>query len=85
MERHHPLRNLEPGATWPAGPPASFFMDRLAIAFQAELEAFTDVVAGSRTSPCTVDDALAVAYIAEAATLSLKEHRPVQIDEVRTP
>ena len=31
----------------------------------------------------TVDDALAVAYIAEAATLSLKEHRPVQIDEVR--
>ncbi len=80
-----PLRNLEPGATWPAGPPASFFMDRLAIAFQAELEAFTDVVAGRRTSPCTVDDALAVAYIAEAATLSLKEHRPVQIDEVRTP
>ena len=34
-------------------------------------------------SPCTVDDALAVAYIAEAATLSLREHRPVQIDEVR--
>jgi myo-inositol 2-dehydrogenase / D-chiro-inositol 1-dehydrogenase len=78
-----PLRNLEPGATWPAGPPAFFFMDRLTSAFRAELEAFTDVVAGTRTSPCTVDDALAVAYIAEAATLSLKEHRPVQIDEVR--
>ena len=52
-------------------------------AFRAELEAFIDVVAGTRTSPCTVDDALAVAYIAEAATLSLKQHRPVQIDEVR--
>ena len=80
-----PLRNLEPGATWPAGPPAHFFMDRLTSAFRAELEAFTDVVAGTRASPCTVDDALAVAYIAEAATLSLKEHRPVQIDEVRQP
>jgi myo-inositol 2-dehydrogenase/D-chiro-inositol 1-dehydrogenase len=79
-----PLRNVEPGATWPAGPPATFFMDRLAGAFRAELEAFTDVVAGRRPSPCTVDDALAVAYIAEAATLSLQQHRPVQIAEVRT-
>ena len=24
-----PLRNLEPGVSWPAGPPATFFMDRL--------------------------------------------------------
>ena len=78
-----PLRNLEPGVSWPAGPPATFFMDRLASAFHAELHAFTEVVAGQRKSPCTVDDALAVAFIAEAATLSLQEHRPVQIDEVR--
>jgi myo-inositol 2-dehydrogenase/D-chiro-inositol 1-dehydrogenase len=78
-----PLRSLEPGATWPAGPPATFFMDRLASAFRAELEAFTDVVAGNRPSPCTVDDALAVAYIAEAATRSLHQHRPVLIDEIR--
>jgi len=80
-----PLRNLEPGATWPAGPPATFFMDRLTAAFRAELQAFTDVVAGERSSPCTVDDALAVANIAEAAALSLREHRPVRIDEVRLP
>jgi myo-inositol 2-dehydrogenase/D-chiro-inositol 1-dehydrogenase len=33
-------------------------------------------------SPFTVDDAVAVAYIAEAATLSLQQHRPVQIAEV---
>ncbi len=80
-----PLRNLEPGATWPAGPPATFFMDRLTAAFRAELQAFTDVVAGQRSSPCTVDDALAVAHIAEAATRSLREHRPVRVDEVRLP
>jgi predicted dehydrogenase len=24
LERHHPPGNLEPGATWPAGPPATF-------------------------------------------------------------
>ena len=78
-----PLRNLEPGATWPAGPPAIFFMDRLTSAFHAELHAFTEVVAGQRKPPCTVEDALAVAFIAEAATLSLQQHRPVQIDEVR--
>jgi myo-inositol 2-dehydrogenase / D-chiro-inositol 1-dehydrogenase len=80
-----PLRNLEPGATWPTGPPATFFMDRLATAFRAELHAFTDVVAGRRNSPCTVDDAIAVAYVAEAATLSLQQHRSVRIDEVRQP
>jgi len=78
-----PLRNLEPGVDWPAGPPATFFMDRLASAFHAELQTFTDVVAGQRKSPCTVEDALAVAYIAEAAALSLQEHRPVRVDEVR--
>ena len=78
-----PLRNLEPDSTWPAGPPATFFMDRLTAAFRAELQAFTDVVAGRRSSPCTVEDALAVAFIAEAATLSLREHRPVRVDEVR--
>ena len=79
---HTPVRNLEPGVSWPAGPPATFFIDRLSSAFAAELQAFTEVVAGQRTSPCTVNDALAVGYIAEAATLSLQQHRPVQIDEV---
>lgn len=78
-----PLRSLEPGVTFPAGPPHSFFMDRLAAAFRAELAAFTEVVAGSRPSPCTAQDALEVAFIAEAATLSRQEHRPVRIEEVR--
>ncbi|GAA0900742.1 Gfo/Idh/MocA family oxidoreductase [Pseudonocardia zijingensis] len=78
-----PLRSLDPGVTFPAGPPHTFFMDRLAAAFRAELAAFTEVVAGTRPSPCTVEDALEVAYIAEAATLSRREHRPVRIEEVR--
>ena len=45
-----PLRNLEPGVEL-AGRDAlaTFFMDRLADAFRAELTAFTEVVAGQRT------------------------------------
>ncbi|MGA8994332.1 MAG: Gfo/Idh/MocA family oxidoreductase [Nocardioidaceae bacterium] len=78
-----PLRNLEPGTRWPAAEPWTFFMDRLADAFRAELTAFTEVVSGRRPSPCTVDDALAVAWIAEAATLSLRQHRPVRTAEVQ--
>ncbi len=78
-----PLRNLETDTAWPSGKPWTFFMDRLVDAFRAELTAFTEVVAGQRPSPCTVDDALAVTWIAEAATLSLQQHRPVQIVEVQ--
>lgn len=78
-----PMRNVEPGSLWPSGVPWTFFMDRLSKAFVEELTAFTDVVAGSRPSPCTVDDALAVTWMAEAAALSLQQHRPVQIAEVQ--
>jgi myo-inositol 2-dehydrogenase / D-chiro-inositol 1-dehydrogenase len=78
-----PLRNLERDAAWPTGKPWTFFMDRLVDAFRAELTAFTEVVAGKRPTPCSVDDALAVTWIAEAATLSLQQHRPVRIAEVQ--
>ena len=79
-----PVRNLEPGVAFPAGPAYEFFTDRLAAAFRAELTAFTEVVAGRRASPCTVGDALAVTWIAEAATASARQHRPVTLDEVRS-
>ncbi|GAA3233405.1 Gfo/Idh/MocA family oxidoreductase [Pseudonocardia petroleophila] len=77
-----PVRPLGPGALTVAGPAHTFFMDRLASAFRAELAAFVEVVAGTRESPCTVDDALAVAVAAEAATISLREHRPVATAEI---
>ncbi len=80
-----PLRSLEPGVTFPAGTPHDFFLDRFAAAYRAELAAFTEVVAGTRTTPCSVADAVEVGWIAEACTLSLHEHRPVRIDEVRLP
>ncbi|MEU6252674.1 Gfo/Idh/MocA family oxidoreductase [Streptomyces sp. NPDC047043] len=84
LEDKLPLRSVEPGVTFPAGTPHDFFMDRFTAAYRAELTAFTEVVAGSRPSPCTVADALEAGWIADACTLSLHEHRPVTIAEVRT-
>ncbi|MFF3873761.1 Gfo/Idh/MocA family oxidoreductase [Streptomyces sp. NPDC001978] len=78
-----PLRSVEPGVTFPSGTPHDFFMDRFTAAYRAELTAFTEVVAGTRPSPCTVADALEAGWIAEACTLSVAEHRPVTIEEVR--
>lgn len=83
LEDKLPLRSVEPGVTFPAGTPHDFFMDRFTAAYRAELTAFTEVVAGTRPSPCTVADALEAGWIADACTLSLHEHRPVTIEEVR--
>jgi myo-inositol 2-dehydrogenase/D-chiro-inositol 1-dehydrogenase len=79
-----PLRSAEPGVSFPDGKPFTFFMDRLADAFRVELATFTEVVAGRRPSPCPITDAIETGWVAEACTLSLREHRPVTMEEVRT-
>lgn len=78
-----PLRSADPSVRFPAGLPWDFFMDRFADAFRAELTAFMEVVAGTRPSPCTLHDGVEASLVAEAATRSWREHRPVRIDEVR--
>lgn len=78
-----PLRSVEPGTTFPAGPPHAAFMQRFLPAYRAELEAFTEVVAGRRPSPCTLADALEAELIAEACSRSSRERRPVRTEEVR--
>jgi myo-inositol 2-dehydrogenase/D-chiro-inositol 1-dehydrogenase len=83
LEDKLPLRSVEPGVTFPAGTPHDFFMDRFTAAYRAELTSFTEVVAGKIPSPCTIADALEAGWIADACTLSLHEHRPVTIAEVR--
>ncbi len=79
-----PLRSLEPGVAFPAGPPYVFFMDRFIEAYRRELSAFVEMAAGVRDSPCTVADAVEAGWIAEACTRSRAEHRPVRMTEVRT-
>ena len=85
LEERWPIRSTEPGVRFPGGQPHTFFMDRFADAFRAELDAFTAVVAGTRPSPCTVADAVEVGWIAEAADRSRREHRAVRLDELRPP
>jgi myo-inositol 2-dehydrogenase / D-chiro-inositol 1-dehydrogenase len=78
-----PVRNTDPHNDFPVGPSHQFFMDRFADAFRAELTAFTEVAAGRAAPGCTVTDAVEVAWIAEAATVSLHERRPVSVHEVQ--
>ncbi|SDR70998.1 myo-inositol 2-dehydrogenase / D-chiro-inositol 1-dehydrogenase [Friedmanniella luteola] len=83
IEPGWPIRSTEPGATFPGGTPHVFFMDRFADAFRRELNAFTEVVAGTIPSPCTVAEAVEVGWIAEAATLSLHQRQPIRLDDLR--
>jgi myo-inositol 2-dehydrogenase / D-chiro-inositol 1-dehydrogenase len=83
LEDRLPMRSAEPGVTFPGEPPHQLFMDRFAEAYRRELAAFTELVAGTRESPCTIGDAVEAGWIAEACTRSLAEHRPVPMSGVR--
>ncbi|TDD27714.1 dehydrogenase [Actinomadura sp. KC06] len=72
-----PERGEEPRAAY------SGFMERFADAYDAELRAFVDVVAGRRGNPCPPEEALEAFYLAEACELSLREGRVVGTGEVR--
>ncbi|MFF0867335.1 Gfo/Idh/MocA family oxidoreductase [Nonomuraea sp. NPDC003560] len=72
-----PLRSAE--GLQPPGPPWPDFAARFGPAYAAEIDAFLRGGEGL----CSVEDALAALYVAEAADLSLREARPVQVAEVR--
>lgn len=78
-----PVRNMDPHNEFPTGNPHNFFMDRFTEAFRTELAGFVDVVKGGPVLGATVADAVEVAWIAEAATESLRRGAPVTIKEVR--
>jgi len=79
LDERLPLRSADPAVAFPSGTPWDSFMDRFADAFRAELTAFTEVVAGTRPSPCTLHDGVEASLIAEAATRSWRQHRPVRL------
>jgi len=78
-----PLRSASPDVQFPAGPRHRYFMDRFAEAFRQELATFLEVAAGNLPSPCTIADGLEDSWIAEACTRSCREHRPVNLSEIR--
>jgi myo-inositol 2-dehydrogenase / D-chiro-inositol 1-dehydrogenase len=75
------LRSAEPGVDYPKGPQKWSYMERFLPAYQAELAAFTEVVAGA-PSPCTVRDALAAFRVAEACERSRSKAQLVDLTEI---
>lgn len=77
-----PIRSVEPGVPPQAGPAWPHFLDRFGDAYRAEFAAFLRVARGDEASPCTARDGVQALRIAEAATRSLHEHRPVRVEEI---
>lgn len=63
-------------APWPDS------LDRFAAAYRAELAAFLRVVQGAQPNPCEGREGLRAMLVAEACEISLRERRPVRVDEV---
>ncbi len=78
-----PMRSVEPGVAPPAGPAWPNFVDRFAAAYAAEFDEFVRVARGEVPTPCSARDGVAALRIAEAATRSLHEHRPVRLEEIQ--
>ena len=77
-----PIRSVEPGVAAPEGPAWAEFQDRFREAYRAELEGFLAVARGEMETPCSAWDGVQAGRIAEAATRSRQEHRPVRLDEI---
>ena len=78
-----PVRNMDPRNDFPTGPAHNFFMDRFTEAFRTELAGFVEVAAGGPVRGATVADAVEVAWLAEAATESLRRGVPVALESVK--
>ena len=83
LDEHAALVSAEAGVDFPDGTPWDSFWPRWTPAYVAEMHAFVELALGRRDSPCTVDDAMEAFFVAEAATRSRLEHRPVLVAEVR--
>ena len=62
--------------------PQYFFLERYKMSYVEELKAFVDAVANDKEPPVTGDDGLQPVLIGLAALKSLKEKKPVKIEEV---
>jgi myo-inositol 2-dehydrogenase / D-chiro-inositol 1-dehydrogenase len=76
-----PLRSIEPGVEAPTMPGYRDFIDRFEPAYRAELHAFLAAVRDRAESACTVTEARDAFVVALAADCSLRERRPVRVEE----
>ncbi|MCB2178000.1 MAG: Gfo/Idh/MocA family oxidoreductase [Actinomycetales bacterium] len=85
LDDHAPLVTAEPTAalSWVRAEPYQTYHERFEAAYGAELATFVEVAAGRAPSPCTPAEALEALYVAEACGISMREHRPVLVADVR--
>jgi myo-inositol 2-dehydrogenase/D-chiro-inositol 1-dehydrogenase len=81
VDARTPWRSVEADAPAFASPPYPSFHVRFADAYRAELAHFLRFARGEAENACTAADALEALRIAEAATISLRERRPVRVSE----
>jgi myo-inositol 2-dehydrogenase / D-chiro-inositol 1-dehydrogenase len=77
-----PLRSVEPGVPAPKEQGYRDFLHRFEPAYRAELGGFLDAIRDGSPSPCTVAEAREALVVALAADRSVREHRPVRVEEV---
>jgi myo-inositol 2-dehydrogenase/D-chiro-inositol 1-dehydrogenase len=82
LDERTPLRSVEPGMPAPTRPGHRDFMERFEEAYHAEMRGFLEAVDGGRHEGCTGDEARRGLVVALAAERSLREHRPIAIEEI---
>ncbi|WP_229900657.1 Gfo/Idh/MocA family protein, partial [Streptomyces capoamus] len=82
LDDRTPLASTEPSGPPPADKPWTGFAERFGPAYEAELNAFVEVVRGERANPCDGREALQALRIAEACERSRRERRPVPLAEI---
>jgi myo-inositol 2-dehydrogenase/D-chiro-inositol 1-dehydrogenase len=82
LDSRTPIRSLE--ADGPALPakPWRGFLDRFGAAFEAEFDAWLQLVGGQRQNPCPGEESLEALRVAIACDRSAREARPVRVEEV---
>ncbi|WP_228916060.1 Gfo/Idh/MocA family oxidoreductase [Streptomyces sp. DH20] len=78
LDDRTPIASTEPTGPPAADKPWTGFLERFGPAYEAELNAFVEVVRGERPNPCDGREALRALVIAEACERSRRERRPVR-------
>ncbi|MCP9990059.1 Gfo/Idh/MocA family oxidoreductase [Streptomyces albogriseolus] len=82
LDDRTPIASTEPTGPPAADKPWTGFLERFGPAYEAELNAFVEVVRGERPNPCDGREALRALVIAEACERSRRERRPVRPTEL---
>ncbi|MCF7890286.1 inositol 2-dehydrogenase [Candidatus Bipolaricaulota bacterium] len=63
-------------------PVLHFFTERYREAYENEMEAYTEFIRSGENSPASGEDGRMAVVLADAAEMSRKENRPVELDEI---